>query len=177
MTFTITQDVAGDYTVTIGNLSGSFTVLGIPVVTEPEGEPAEFVISDLSVSPEEVGIDETVTITALVSNIGDLEGTYQVELKIAGAVVSVRTVTLAGGGSQEITFTTTENTAGGYRVSIDEESTTFMVTPGITSSEPEETPEPSRLNWWLVGGAIAAAIFVVIVALLVRRQFQVSPHS
>jgi uncharacterized protein (DUF2062 family) len=29
----------------------------------------------------------------------------------------------------------------------------------------------------LVGGVIAAAIFVVLVALLVRRQVQASPHS
>jgi len=176
VTFTVTRAVAGDYAVTIGDLSGSFTVTEAPVVTEPEGASAEFVISNLSVSPSEVGIGETVTITVLVSNSGDLEGTYQVVLRIASEVIATRAVTLAGGASQEVIFTTAKNTAGGYRVSIDEESATFTVIPSMTPSETEsdETPEPSRLNWWLIGGAIAAAMFVALLALLIRRQVRAS---
>ena len=165
----------GDYKVTIGGLSGSFTVAEAVDVTEPEGEPAEFVISNLTASPSEVGVGETVTISILVSNIGDLEGSYRVVLEIAGEIVATRTVTVVGGASQEVIFTTSEDTAGGYRVDIGGESTTFTVTPGtIPSDETDETPEPRRLNWWLIGGAIAAAAFVALFALLIRRQIRAS---
>ncbi|HEY40240.1 MAG TPA: PKD domain-containing protein [Dehalococcoidia bacterium] len=173
VSFTTAQDAAGEYTVGIGDLTGSFTVT-TSAVTEPDEEPATFVVSNLSVSPAEVAIGETVTITVLVSNTGDLEGTYQLVLKIAGEVVATRSVTLAGGASQEVTFITTEEAAGGYRVDIDGESTTFAVTPSVTPSDSGETPEPRRLNWWLIGGAIAGVAFITLFALLIRRQVRAS---
>jgi hypothetical protein len=175
VTFTTTQEVAGDYTVVIGDMSASFIVTEITDVTEPDGEPAEFVLSNLSASPAEVGVGETVAITVLVSNTGDLEGTYQLVLEIAGEIVSTRAVTVAGGASQEVTFTTSESAAGGYLVSIGEESTSFTVTPEMDASEEtDDAAEPGRLNWWLIGGAIAAAVIVTLFALLIRRQVRSS---
>ncbi len=76
--------------------------------------PAAFVASDLSISPAEVDIGETVTISVLVTNIGDLTGSYEVSLKVDNVVVATKEITLAGGASQKVTFTTTKDVAGTY---------------------------------------------------------------
>jgi len=72
-----------------------------------------------------------------------------VTLGIDGAAVTTRNVTLAGGASQMLTFTTSEDTAGTYTVTVNSKSGTFTV----------KAP-PSPFNWWL----IALTIVVVILA-------------
>lgn len=95
---TITQDNPGDYIVTIDGITGSFTV-SHPTL------PAEFVVSELEVSPE-FGFDipfemgEFVIITVLVKNIGETEGTYIVEWDIDGETIEAQNVTLAAGGGR-----------------------------------------------------------------------------
>ncbi len=142
ITFTTVKDTAGTYTVTANGLSGTFTVKAIP-------RPAAFTTGALSISPTEVDIGESVTISTRITNTGDLTGSYKVTLRIDGALVTTRDVTLAGGVSQMLTFTTSEDTAGTYTVTVNGKSGTFTV---------KAPPQP--INWWL----IAAAIVVVILA-------------
>ena len=51
--FTVVKEIVGEYTVEIGELSGTLTVV----------EPAEFQLSSLVVTPQEVLPDEEVTVT------------------------------------------------------------------------------------------------------------------
>ncbi|GAH66512.1 unnamed protein product, partial [marine sediment metagenome] len=62
VTFSVTKEEAGDYTVAVDGLSDSFTV--VSVVVPPE--PAAFSVAYLSFSPLEVEPGEAVTITVLV---------------------------------------------------------------------------------------------------------------
>ncbi len=151
ITFTTTEDVAGTYTVNVDGLPGSFVV----------GASAAFVASELSITPVETDIGEDVTISALVTNTGDLAGKYKVTLKIDNVAVATKEITLAGGASEEITFTTTEDVAGTYTVNVDGLSGSFVV--GI--------PQKS-IYWWLIGGSIAVIIIIIalIVWLVVRRR-------
>ena len=142
ITFTTVKDTAGTFTVTTNGLSGTFTVKAIP-------RPAAFTIDALSISPAEVDIGESVTLSTRITNTGDLTGSYKVTLGIDGAAVTTRNVTLAGGASQMLTFTTSEDTAGTYTVTVNSKSGTFTV----------KAP-PSPFNWWL----IALTIVVVILA-------------
>ena len=80
--------------------------------------PAAFAVSDLAVSPAKVNVGEAVTISVLVTNTGELSGSYQVTLKVNGVVVATKEVTVAGGSSQKVTFTTTKNVAGTYTVDV-----------------------------------------------------------
>jgi hypothetical protein len=138
--------------------------------------PAAFAASNLSVTPAEVGIGEEVTISALITNSGDLTDSYEAVLKIDGAEVARGEVTLIGGASETVTFTTTRDAAGTYAVSIDGLSGTFTVKAAPAPPAPAPpTPPPTPaepINWWLIGGIIAGVIVVALVIwrVVVRRR-------
>ncbi len=95
--------------------------------------PASFEVSGLKISPTSADIAEKVTISTTVANTGDLAGSYEVALKINGQLVSFKKVSVAGGASEEVTFTTVQGQAGSYSVSIDGLSGTFTITVLPTS--------------------------------------------
>ncbi len=160
VTFTTVKDAAGTYAVNIDGLSGTFVVKAPPVPPKP----AVFAASALTISPTEVDIGESITISTLVANTGDLTGSYKVTLKINNVVVATKDVTLAGGASQKVTFTTVKDVAGTYAVNIDGLSGAFTVKPVI--------PPPPPINWWLIGGIIAGVIIIgmVIWQVIARRR-------
>lgn len=94
------EDAAGTYTVDVNGLSGTFTVK----------TKMPFIISDLTISPTEVDIGESITISVLVTNTGDLTDSRRLTLKINEVVVATKDVTLAGGASQAVSFTTVAGT-------------------------------------------------------------------
>ena len=148
VTFSVTKEEAGSYTVTVDGLSGSFTV--VTVVVAPE--PAAFSVSYLSVSPRlEVEPGETVTITMLVANTGGESGSYTVVLKIDGVKEAEETVTIAAGESQEVSFSVTREDPGDYTVDVDGLSDSFTVVLLV---------EPPGINWALIGGIIGGLIVV-----------------
>lgn len=71
--FTFTPAVAKVHQVSIDGLTGSFVVLALP---------AEFVVTDLIISPSEVYIGEPVTISCLVTNVGGTRGSKTVTLEV-----------------------------------------------------------------------------------------------
>jgi len=130
---------------------------------EPE-KPATFITSDLTISPAEVDIGESVTIGVLVTNTGDLTGSYEVTLKIDNVPVATEDVTLAGGKSETVTFTIAKDTEGRYTVDIDGKVGHFTVivpSPPTPTPVPAPTPRPTPgPNWWLIGGIIGGCIVV-----------------
>jgi len=89
--------------------------------------PAAFTVSDLTISPATVGVGQSVTITADVTNSGDLEGTHTVILKIDDAVVKNKDVTVAGGATENVSFTVNKDTVGVYQVAVDNQTGSFAV--------------------------------------------------
>jgi hypothetical protein len=183
VTFTTASDVAGTCMVRVNGLPGTFLVKAPPALPKP----AAFTASALAISPAEVEIGETVTISASVANTGELEGTYGVILKIDGAVAAIKDVTLAGGSSQDVTFTISKDAAKTYEVRIDSMTGTFTVKPKplpapVTTPEPitPVTPTPSlpaaepTTNWALIGGIIGVVVVLALVASLIilRRSKQ-----
>lgn len=84
---------------------------------EDEGAP-EFEVSNLTFSPSEVEAGEPVIISAMVKNVGDLEGTYTIELKIDGEIQETKGVTLAGGATETVSFMVTRDTSGTYTIGV-----------------------------------------------------------
>ncbi len=111
-----------------------FTAFSVIAYTRP----AAFTVSALSIAPAVVDIGETVTIKVPVANTGDLTGTYEVTLKINDVVEATEDVTVAGGASQEVIFTTAKDAEGTYTVSVDGLSDTFTV------RAPSVPPAPSK---------------------------------
>jgi len=149
VSFSVTREEAGSYTVAVDGLSGSFTV--VPVVVPPE--PAAFSVSSLSVLPAEVEPGETVTITVLVANTGGESGSYTVVLKIDGVKEAEERVTVAAGESQDVSFSVIRDEPGTYSVSVDGLSGSFTVV-----APEEEVPAKPGVNWPLIGGIIGGVV-------------------
>ena len=165
VTFVVTKTTVGTYSIDVNGLPGSFAVKA--VAAQPK--PASFTIGSLKVSPSTVTSGQSATITAIVSNTGDISGSYLVILKINNAAESSQTITVAGGATQTVSFTTTKTAAGTYDVSVNGLPGSFTVKTAapVTPPTPPVTEEPEGgLPWWawtLIGGAIvviAAAIYL-----------------
>ncbi len=102
-----------------------FTAFSVLAYVRPA--PAAFSPSDLKISPTEANVGETVTIDVRVSNFGELSGGYTVTLRIDNLVEDTKYETLSGGTSRTVTFTTTKDVAGSYKVDINGISGTFII--------------------------------------------------
>ncbi len=153
----------GDYAVFVGTSAGGLSTFGLAAVSPLS---TAFTMSSLGISPSEVKTGESVTITATVNNTSIVTGTYTVSLKLDGTVVDTKQVPLAGGASENVSFTVTKDTAGTYSVAVDGLSGNFTV------SAAEEAPTPGATNWALIGGIIGGVIVVaaVVAVILLRRR-------
>jgi len=102
----------------------------------------------LSISPPEVTFGEEVTVSVTLVNTSEVEETYEVVLEIDGVVEDTREISIGAGSSQTVTFTTSRDAAGTYTVSAGGQTGSFTVREGA----------PWVLNWWIIGGVIAAVV-------------------
>ena len=89
-------------------------------------EPAAFSLSNLTIEPE-VAANETVTISVSVTNTGGSQGSHDVVLEINGTEEETKSVTLAAGDSEDVTFMVTRGDAGTYAVTTEGLSGSFTV--------------------------------------------------
>ncbi len=134
----------------------------------PPPKPAKFELSNLIVTPGVAKPGETVTVSATARNTGGSTGKYTVVLKIDGAEQDKRELTLAAGASEKVSFNISRTTPKTYQVLMNELAAAFTV-QAVAPSAPTSpsVPKPlARVNWWLVGGIIAA---VLVAGVLIRR--------
>ena len=147
----------------------TFAVIAMPPLPPPVLAPAAFASSSLTISPREVDVDETVTISILVANTGEEEGSYTITLKINGVAEQTREITLAGGASETVIFATAKDEAGTYSVAVDGLTGSFTVRE-VAVPPPVVVPPPAPppgINWtiWrpvIIGVAVFLAIFLPI---------------
>ena len=150
VTFTTVKDIAGTYAVNVSGRVSTFTV-------KPPPAPAIFTVSTLTISPTEVDIGERVTISILVTNIGEVEGSYEAVLKIDGAPVATKVVTLGAGKSTKVVFPVTRDVAATYQVEVDGQVGQFTVVKHVFPW------------WWIVVGVVVIGLVVFFV--IRRRRF------
>jgi len=109
ISFEITKDAPGMYTIDLEGLTGAFKVL----------KPAEFKVSNLGITPEEVKVGGKVKLIADIENIGEVEGTYTATLKVDGAEVEVKDMVVAAGDTQTISFELTKDDPGLCTIDLD----------------------------------------------------------
>ena len=127
-------------------------------------------MANLSIQPAEVQPNETVAITVSVANTGGTEGSYIAVLKINGVKEVEKSITIAAGGSEIVTFSVTREEAGSYSVVVDRLSGSFTVIAAPPAVKPPP-PEVQPINWPVLGGVIAGVVVVgLLVFLLIRRR-------
>jgi len=118
-TFTIVKDIAGEYYAEVDGLGCRFTV--IPLV------PATFTMSNLVISPDRVRQGESISISAVITNTGEVSGNYSVVLRIKGIAESIEEISLPPNRSQRVVFNITKDAPGFYQVALEGLTGRFVV--------------------------------------------------
>jgi len=137
----------------------TFAIMGAAV----SPTPANFSVTSLDLSSEQVEPGQEVLVTVDVTNTGGCEASYSLDLTINGVVEQTKTVTLAPLASDTVTFTIIKEEPGSYTISVDGLTKEFSVAESIVAA-------PSWLSryWW----AIVAGIIIIglVVYLLWSRR-------
>jgi len=110
--------------------------------------PEEFKITSFAVAPKEIITGETVTVTAIVENIGETEGIYRAVLIVDGVEEESRSITLAGGEKETISFSVVVDMAGTHRIELGKYCDTFnaLESAKFIVSSLDITPNPVRVG-------------------------------
>jgi hypothetical protein len=84
---------------------GNAIVDSATVTVGEEMEPANFTVSNLSPMDVTVTQGDVITVSAMVTNEGDMNGTQMVEFRVDGTTLANETVTLEGGENTTVEFT------------------------------------------------------------------------
>jgi hypothetical protein len=114
--FNLMNEISGSYNIEVGGMVGTLKVL----------KPAEFEVVSLSV-PSEMVEGETIVVTAYVTNVGDVEGTYSGNLSFDDSEIFTSSVTIAPARTSKIYFECSGLTPGIKRTEFNGESKTLKV--------------------------------------------------
>jgi len=128
--------------------------------------PADFLISDLDVTPSEVKAGEEVTVSVKITNIGGQTGSYTLPLIINQTTVDTKTVTLEKGASTTAEFKVTKQTPGTYNIEIAGLIHEFTVKAASSNGGPSNLIPVE----YLVATAVAVAAIFVAAFFLVRKR-------
>jgi CARDB len=140
-------------------LVNHFTIFAVVAKLTPPA-PAKLEVSNLTVSPTRVELNQEVTISLDVSNTGGTNGEYELELKVDGTVISKKQVNLEAGSRQTVNFTTTAGSTGEHRIELAGQTVDFEV---ISRSKPDIP------LWWFMGGITCLVLLAFVLFLVFKR--------
>ena len=133
----------------------------------PLNPPADFQISDLTVTPAEVKAGEEVTISVKVTNIGGQSDSYTVSLMVNQTTEQTKTVTLPAGASTITQFKITKQTLGTYSIEVEGLTDELTVSKAPNGSGTSDGFPVEYITAVLVA---VVAIIVVVFFLLKKRK-------
>ena len=122
---------------------------------------ARFTASNLRVVPSVISVGETLDVSVVIANSGDIDGSHKVELKIDDMVEQSEEVALASGDSQSVQFNVFINTVGEHNINVDGLQTTILVNPPQTPASldiSQLTISPSEVE---VGEEVDISVLVI----------------
>ncbi len=131
--FLATKLEVGNHTVTVDDLSDS-----IKVTVEKPVRPAELEISGLKVSRPEAALGETITVSVIAENVGDLSGDFLVELYVNDEKQETKSIQLEGAETATVYFEVTRNTEGECVVKVGDLTASYTVSADAQPPTPAE---------------------------------------
>jgi len=89
--------------------------------------PPAFEVLSLDITPTKVNTGEKATVEVEIRNSNAKVDTYNVPLMVNGVADDRKSIILAPGATELITFTLTKNQAGTYRISVGNKESTLVV--------------------------------------------------
>lgn len=117
VSFKVIPSTAKTYEISVNGQSGTFWASAAPA--------ADIRIENLDISPVEVYVGEEVTISAEVTNYGEVSGSHTV--KLTGDFSDAQSITLQPGESKTVSFKVIPSTAKTYKVLVNGQSGNFVV--------------------------------------------------
>ena len=117
VSFAYVLDTPGSIDVDVGGRGFTVKVL----------KPAQLRVKSLSVTPPLVFPNQKATISANVTNVGEVEGDLLVRLKVDGVEADYRRVTLKPGASESVSFEVIRDAPGSYEIRMGTLSATLTV--------------------------------------------------
>ncbi len=111
-----------------------------------EPEPANFSVSELTVTPNKAIIGSPVNVEILIANSGDLGGTYEATLYVDNVVEEKKEVTLDGNSSQKVSFTVNKTIAKFYSVNVGGQVGAFTMTLDRIIIDAAHGGEPNQIS-------------------------------
>ena len=122
VSFTVIEINEGSYNVTLGDLTGIFSVSSKPTVM-----PSALKISNFNVNPTEAWPGQQVNMSVNVQNTGAENISYPLPFYVNGQVVQSVEVQLPSGASETVTAQVNESTTGTYNSAIGGISNLFTI--------------------------------------------------
>ncbi len=115
--YKISKENPGFYKVAINGHSNNLKVL----------KPANIEVSDLTISPTSVKPGQSVKVTVVANNSGEVAGDHDLSLSIGGKEEQSKMITVPGNAAEQVSFDISRDSAGHYTVTCDDVSETFTV--------------------------------------------------
>lgn len=134
----LSQDIATNlnnakHTITLSasdkkNPASTGSVILIDAIEVTALTPATFTVSNIIINPPKVGVGNPVTISADITNSGEVAGNYSSALKIDETIVETKKMPIASGVTETVIFNPiTKNATGTYTVDIGGKTKTLKV--------------------------------------------------
>lgn|GEM_PF-2801629 len=103
-------------------------VVAIDAIEVTAPIPATFTVSNIIINPPKIGVGKPVTISADITNSGEVAGNYSAALKIDETILETKKVTIASGETQTVAFSPiTRNATGTYTIDVGGQTKTLKV--------------------------------------------------
>ena len=111
--------------------------------------PAQFDVSSLNVQPKQVLIGETFKVSAEITNTGGTPGFYNAVLIVDGEKVNSKTISVSQGSTEMVTFLSSRDKAGTYKIAIGNSSISYTVNPKMSSQSIELKYDDGKVDDYL----------------------------
>lgn len=132
---------------------------------------AAFSVSSTQIETSAVATGDRVTVRLLVTNTGDAAGTFDADLRIGDIRAGQRAVSIASGGTRQITISHTVETPGTYDVYVSGHHIGIVEVDGSTTA----TQQPTTRTLTSVDSdeaGLGLGIFAVLAVLFVGSSFR-----